>query len=196
MDSVSSVSRVPVLAGGEAVFEEEVARGGFEIDFRALWLILKRNLWVIGGIVLAALVLGLVATMLMTPEYTAAASIQIDQEAAQVLDTQDQVQPAAAYQDADRFLQTQVDVLKSRELAIRVAQALNLFNDAGFFDEMNVTPPKPDPTVPREQQLRDAVIQAIAGNLGISLPRDSRVVTISFRSPSPALATRMVNTYA
>jgi len=193
MDSVSSVSRVPVLAGGEAVFEEEVARGGFEIDFRALWLILKRNLWVIGGIVLAALVLGLVATMLMTPEYTASTSIQIDQEAAQVLDNQDQVQPAAAYQDADRYLQTQVDVLKSREMAIRVAQALNLFNDPKFFDKMDVALSRNAGA--GSQQQRDAVIQAISDNLSVDLPRDSRVATISFRSPSATLATRIANTY-
>jgi capsular exopolysaccharide synthesis family protein len=196
MDSVS-IQRAPAMLESEPAFDEEAAaRGGFEIDFRALWLIFKRNVWIIGGIVLAALVLGLVATMLMTPQYTASASIQIDQEADQVLQNQDQVQPAVSYQDADRFLQTQVDVLKSREMVIRVAQALNLFNDSKFFDAMNVTPPKPDPTLPRDQQLRDAVIKAISENLSVSLPRNSRVVTISFRSPSSALATKVANTYA
>jgi succinoglycan biosynthesis transport protein ExoP len=198
MDSVSSIQRVPGMVEDEAVFGEDVERGGgFEIDFRALWLVLRRNLWIVVGIVLAALVLGLAATMLTTPQYTASATLQIDQEAAQVLDSQDQVQPAVAYQDADRFLQTQVDVLKSREMVIRVAQALNLFNtEAQFFDKMNVTLPKPDPKVKREQQLRDAVIQTISDNLGVSLPRDSRVVTVSFKSPDPQFAAKVANSYA
>ncbi|HEU4612547.1 MAG TPA: polysaccharide biosynthesis tyrosine autokinase, partial [Kofleriaceae bacterium] len=193
---MSSIPRASTLLEGEPVFDERVEeRSGFEIDFRALWLILKRNMWIIGGVVLAALVLGLVATMLMTPQYTASASVQIDQEADQVLDTQDQVQPAVSYQDADRFLQTQIDVLRSRAMAVRVAQALNLFNDKTFFDRMNVTPPDPDPGVPREQQLRDATLTAISDNLSVSLPRDSRVATISFRSPSASLATQVANTY-
>ena len=196
MDSVSSIARAPAMLESEPVFDGSVEeRGGFEIDLRALWVILKRNLWIVGGIVLAALVLGLVATMLTTPRYTAAASVQIDQEADQVLDTQDQVQPAASYQDADRFLQTQVDVLKSRAMAIRVAQALDLFNDKTFFDKMNLTPPRPDPGVPREQQLRDAVIRTILDNLGVSLPRDSRVATIAFESPDPQFAAKVANAY-
>lgn len=195
-DSVATIHRVPAMPEGELAFDDGEGAGGLEIDFRALWIILKRNVWIIGGVVLAALVLGLVATMLMTPQYTASASVQIDQEADQVLATQDQVQPAASYQDADRFLQTQVDVLKSRAMAVRVAQALNLFNDKAFFDRMNVTPPDPDPTVPREQQLRDATLDVILDNLSIELPRDSRVATISFESPDPALAAKIANTYA
>ncbi|MBY8829932.1 GumC family protein [Hephaestia mangrovi] len=193
MNSVSSVSRVPVLAEEESIFEAEERRG-FEIDFRALWLILKRNKWIIGGIVAAALVLGLVTTMLMTPQYTALTSIQIDQQAAQVLDTQDQVQPPSSYSDADRYLQTQVDVLKSRGMAIRVAQALNLFNDPKFFDEMDVAPPK-DLSAGSQRQ-RNAVIHIISNNLSVDLPRDSRVVTVSFTSANPALAARIANAYA
>jgi capsular exopolysaccharide synthesis family protein len=197
MDSVSAISQAPVPLGGEPVFDDGVEdSGGFQLDFRVLWLILKRNAWIIGGIVLAALVLGLAVTMLMTPLYTAQASIQIDQEAAQVLDTQDQVQPTVSYQDADRFLQTQVDVLKSREMVVRVAQALNLFNDPKFFDRMNVTPPDPDPTVKRDQQLRDAVIETISDNLSVAMPRNSRVATIYFASPDPRLATQVANIYA
>lgn len=193
MDSMSSIRQAPMLESDP--FEEEDARDGFELDFRALWLILKRNMWIIGGIVAAALVLGLVATMLMTPRYTASASIQIDQEADQVLGTENEVQPAVSYQDADRFLQTQVDVLKSRAMAERVAQALGLFNDPSFFDKMAASPPDPEPTVSRDKQLRDAVLDTIEDNLSVSLPRDSRVATISFESPEPALAAKIANTY-
>src|SRR3546814_7481071 len=88
--------------------------GGFVIDFRVLWVILRRNMLLIGSIVAAALVLGLVVTMLMTPRYTAQASMQIDQEADQVLGTDEAVQPAVSYQDADRFLQTQADRKSTR----------------------------------------------------------------------------------
>ncbi|GAA4779058.1 polysaccharide biosynthesis tyrosine autokinase [Stakelama sediminis] len=197
MDTVPAI-RQPATPEAEFIEEEFVEQGGgFEIDFRALWLILKRNLWVVGGIVLAVLVLGLVATMLMTPKYTASSSVQIDQEAAQVLGQDQSVQPVSSYQDADRFLQTQVDVLKSRAMELRVAQALDLFNkSADFFSAMKISSPKPDPKVSRDQQLRDAVLSGIEDNLSVNLPPDSRVATIAFTSPDPKLAAQIANSYA
>src|SRR3546814_1141139 len=98
----------------------------------------------------------------------------------QVLGTDEAVQPAVSYQDADRFLQTQADVLKSRAMAERVAQALGLFADTSFFDKMALSPPDPEPGIARDKQLRDAVIEAILDNLSGTLPRDSRVITIAF----------------
>lgn len=108
------------------------------IDLHKLYAAVRRNRWLILAVVAAALLLGLVATMLMTPKYTATASIQIDQESARILDSQD-VQPAAAYQDADRFLQTQVDVLKSRAMALRVLDSLNMRRGDAFIERMGGT---------------------------------------------------------
>ncbi|RIA35348.1 capsular exopolysaccharide synthesis family protein [Hephaestia caeni] len=195
MNTDSAVMPRPAMAGNETYDDALESGGGFEIDFRVLWLIFRRNLWIIGGIVAAALALGLVATMLMTPRYTASASVQIDQAADQVLGTEDELQPPASYQDADRFLQTQVDVFKSRAMAERVAQALGLFKGEAFFEKMALAVPDPDPAIARDTQLRDAVIDAILENLSVSLPRDSRVATISFASADPALAARITNTY-
>src|SRR3546814_4338215 len=77
----ATMSRPSMLDGGP--YDDAPEPGGFEIDFRVLWVILRRNLLLIGSIVAAALVLGLVVTMLMTPRYTAQASMQIDQAADQ-----------------------------------------------------------------------------------------------------------------
>src|SRR3546814_3103373 len=91
----------------------------------------------------------------------------------QGLGTDEAVQPAVSYQDADRFLQTQADVLKSRAMAERVAQALGLFADTSFFNKMALSPPDPEPGIARDKQLCDAVIEAILDNLSGTLPRDS-----------------------
>src|SRR3546814_2318233 len=61
----ATMSRPSMLDGGP--YDDAPEPGGFEIDFRVLWVILRRNLLLIGSIVAAALVLGLVVTMLMTP---------------------------------------------------------------------------------------------------------------------------------
>jgi capsular exopolysaccharide synthesis family protein len=85
-------------------------------------------------------------------------------------------------------LQTQIDILKSRALAERVADALNLAGNDRFLNAQGIKPKAP---IRREQ-----VIQALRDNLVVSLPRESRVVPIAFDSGSPALASTISNSYA
>src|SRR3546814_14249912 len=77
----ATMSRPSMLDGGP--YDAAPEPGGFEIDFRVLWVILRRNLLLIGSIVADALVLGPVVTMLMTPRYTAPASMQDRKSVAQ-----------------------------------------------------------------------------------------------------------------
>ena len=175
-------------------FEPEADEGP-KLDFRVIYAILRRNALLIGGVIALAAIIGLTATLLMTPEYVATASVQVDQETDRVLSSQD-VQPAAAYQDADRFLQTQVDVLRSRAMTIRVAQSLNLVGSPKLFETMHSEMPKPKDGLDRRQQLKDATLSLISDNLGVTLPRESRVVSISFKSPDPRFSALVANAYA
>ncbi|GAA0731380.1 hypothetical protein GCM10009106_11760 [Sphingomonas japonica] len=165
------------------------------MDFRRIWVLLRRNALIIAGIVTVAAIIGLIATLLMQPTYIAEASVQIEQETDRVLESQS-VEPVAAYQDADRFLQTQTDILRSRAMSRRVAQALNLLDANSFFEAMGTEPPEEIPGMTLQQAKRDAVVDLLLENLLISLPQDSRLVTIGFRSPNPRLAARIANTYA
>ncbi|MEP2726942.1 polysaccharide biosynthesis tyrosine autokinase [Roseibium sp.] len=186
----------PVAAARRVVdyeFDEfEVEDREPAIDLHQLMAAVRRNRWLILAVVLAAVLLGLVATMLMTPRYTATASIQIDQESARILDSQD-VQPTSAIQDADRFLQTQVDVLKSRAMALRVVDSLNLHENAEFITQMG------ERLEPTDEEGATNLDHSIAGliedNLTVELPRESRVVSISFNSPDPDLAAKIANAY-
>ena len=164
----------------------------FQIDFRQLWAVVRRNILIIAGVLAIFLVLGLIVTLLTTPKYQASASVQIDQEADRVLSSQT-VQPAVGYQDADRFLQTQTDILRSRAMAVRVAQALHLFGSSAFFRSMNAELPEGDTKKAQERQQREATLRLIENNLGIELQRNSRIATISFTSPgrSRGLGMRM-----
>lgn len=177
----------------EYIDEIEVEQREPAIDLHKVYAAVRRNRWLILGVILAALLLGLVATMLMTPKYTATASIQIDQESARILESQD-VQPVAAYQDADRFLQTQVDVLKSRAMALRVLDSLNLRRGGDFIEQMGG---KLDPEFANDQATRDQVlVSLVENNLAVNLPRESRVVSISFESPEKELAAKVANAFA
>lgn len=163
------------------------------INFEHIRSILVRNRWIICATVAACVLVALGITALMRPRYTAVASVQIDQEAAKVLASED-TQPATPIQDADRFLQTQLDVLRSRTLAERVALSLHLDRDTSFLTRMAIKPPVAGGD--QRLALHAAVVTALLNNMSVELPRNSRVATISFISPSPQVAAQIANAYA
>lgn len=168
----------------------------FNFDLRSLLYLVKRNVLMISTVVGVALVLGLVVTMLSTPRYNARAQIQIDQQADRILEDQNSVQPEVAIQDADRFLRTQVDILNSRALSLRVARALNLIGSKSFFEAMGEPLPQTDGRLTPAKALEEGTLKLMQENMSVDLPRDSRVVTISFESPDADLAARIANVYA
>ncbi|HET8613743.1 MAG TPA: polysaccharide biosynthesis tyrosine autokinase [Sphingomonas sp.] len=166
------------------------------VDFRKIWAATYRNRLVIAGILAAAVVLAIAFTMLSRPLYQAEASIQINQQTAKVLESQD-VEPTVQLQDADRFLQTQLDILKSRALAIRVADSLGLDRNDHFLDQMGVKPI--DHTIGvlnLRDSKREQVLRVLMENMSVALPRDSRIAQIHFVSPDPVLAARVANSFA
>jgi succinoglycan biosynthesis transport protein ExoP len=169
-------------------------RATLRFDLGSLLAALRRNLVPIAAILATSLVAGLVLTLLVTPRYVVSASIQIDQAADRVLESAE-VRPTADDGDAERLLQTQTDVLRSRSLAIRVAQRLKLFGNPGFFAAMEASPPG-DSTVIGRARDREATLQLLQSHLAVDLPRNSRVATITFESTDPAVAARIANTYA
>ncbi|TWJ08624.1 GumC family protein [Altererythrobacter ishigakiensis] len=170
--------------------------GLISIDLEAIWAAVYRSRFWIAGIVLGCLLLGVVVTILSTPIYRAEATVQIDQEAAKVLGTEDADATASIF-DSDRFLKTQLDVIRSRSLAQAVAEDLQLFNNVGFLEQMEIDPSNIQSSVlPREEAERELVLDTIEENLDVTLPIDSRIATISFESPVGALAARIANSYA
>lgn len=166
---------------------------------RGLWSTFYRNRPLIAAIVAASMLAGLGFTMLMTPKYQATASIQIDQQSANVLgdSSQQSLQQNDAWQDVDRSLETQVDVLQSRALALMVAQDLNLGANDDFVRQMGGKPAeRPEGSLSLADTKQGQIIKILSGMLKVDLPRSSRIVSISFTSPNPRLAARIANAFA
>jgi succinoglycan biosynthesis transport protein ExoP len=165
----------------------------FGIDLKIIYQLIRRNFFPIIGIIALTIGIGLIITLLTTPKYSAVASVQIDQAADRILESQNS-EPAPSNQDADRFLQTQTDVLRSRTMAQRVGQRLGLIGNPSFFEAMGAR----EPTIgaPLDQIRRDASIDLIYKHISITLRRGSRVAEIEFQSADPGLSARMVNAYA
>jgi len=176
--------------------EPEVFRAATRsaFDLRYIFAAIRSNLMLVCAIVIVALALALVATLLDTPRYTAMASVQINDSSDRVIgENDDQTAPQVNIYDVDRFLKTQTDILRSRGLAQRVAQKLKLQGNDRFYNAMEVKPPMAD-TPP--ELARDEVLGLLESNLKVTLPRDSRIVTIEFDSADPGLSADIANTFS
>lgn len=184
------------MASGDLTDEADAfhgqARGAF--DFRYLAAAIRSNLLLIVAIILTSLALAVVATLLDTPRYTAATTIQINDSSDRVIsEKDDSTSPINNSYDTDRFLKTQTDVLRSRGLAVRVAQKLKLHGNADFYRAMEANPPAAG--TPAEV-VRNLTLGLMARNFAVKLPRDSRIVTLTFESADPAIAAQVTNAYA
>lgn len=162
-----------------------------DLDLREIRAALYRNRWLIGGITALAIVIGLLLALLSTSIYRSTATLQIDQQGPQVLGSEDQDPTASG--DVEVYLQTQVEVLRSRSLADRVAQSLNYYQEPTFFEGMEINPPE---TAPGSAAWQRAVINNLQENLTIQLTSGTRLVKVSFDSPSPRLSVQVTNAFA
>ncbi len=189
-------ARSPVLAEPEPAETYEPAGLGETVrssffNLRALWAAIYRNRLVMGLIFGGCLGLGVLSILIMPRVYEARSSVQIDQQVAKVLGTEDE-QTVIGGADADRFLQTQVDIIKSRSMAKKVSDSLGLAANDKFLEQMGGGPVLGDKKGKREE----TVLDTLQKNLDVDLRRNSRVVGILFRSREPALADRVANSYA
>ncbi len=167
------------------------------IDLRAVWSAVYRNRLKLLVTIIVALLIGLLITFLSTPIFRAEARIQIDQQAAEIL-AGSEVQPDNdSVMDGDRFLQTQIDIIKSRTLARQVAESLGLYRNNDFLAKMHIKPAdEPRGAYNLAQTRREQMVDALQRNLGIELPVESRVAVITFDSPDRELSARVANSFA
>ncbi|MES2755174.1 MAG: polysaccharide biosynthesis tyrosine autokinase [Pseudomonadota bacterium] len=171
-------------------------------ELRKYWRIVVRWKWVIGGILLGALSLGLLVTLLTTRLYTADATIEISRQRDNVVNVKG-VEPEVSQVDTE-FYQTQYSLLRARSLARRVALDLRLVETNQFFDVFGIDPddsglfetvdPRRLTPAQREARLR-AAIDILLDNISVSPVRGSSLVNVSFTSADPALSQRVVNAW-
>ena len=173
------------MSGGESAFSA---------GLRHILSAIRRNLWLAAAIIFVTVALALVATMLETPRYTAMSSVQINDQSDEVLgaDFETQFNKPSDW-DTERFLNTQLDVLRSRALAERVADALDLVNDERFYTAMEIAPERVTGT---EAENRIWVISLLQDSLDVELRRSTRIALITFTSTDAELSARIANAFA
>ncbi|MGH9344356.1 MAG: GumC family protein, partial [Terriglobia bacterium] len=147
--------------------------------------------------------------------YTARSTIMIERQTPEVLDIrQPFAEDEADYTDPDNFYRTQDDILESRSLASRVIVALDLQHNR-FFDSEITSRGKRHSTSGAAQgaegsgdrkvqgpgKSNDAAtvtpdtLETYLNNLEIRPKQGTRLVTVEFTSPDPALSARIVNAH-
>ncbi len=200
-----------------ALRESDVMQGGADEDavkniLQSLWL--RRRLLAI--VVLTVLVISTLLVYQLTPRYTATTQILIGIKAQKVVNIQEVVSEIS--QD-DKALLSEIEVLKSRELAHKVINSLHLeqyseFNPElkrpGFLDQY-----KPSNWIPDSwkqasgseafdtgneedaaNKKRTALIDAFLSKLTVTPIRGSQVITVAYESLDPKLAARIANAIA
>ena len=157
--------------------------------------------YVILGVVGVCALFGLIATLLMTPKYTATSTLEISRESDKVTSFQG-VEQEVSVADQE-FYQTQYGLLKSRSLSERVASQLRLIDDPKFFELFGASSREPalELSSGRYPASGRTVRQRIAGeillkHLDISPTRLSRLVDVHFTSPNPDFSARVANAWA
>lgn len=186
-------------ATGWAGSPDAAKQGGVSsaLDIAEYWRLAVKYRFVILGATILALVLGIAATLVMTPQYSATTTLQINRETARVLNV-DEVAPRESMIQGEEFFQTQYGLLRSRSLTERVVNDLGLASSDRFLDQMDVkVSDRGQPTASaRAAQRRELVIKTVQDALDVSPVRGSRLVTISVETPDPALSARIANAFA
>jgi succinoglycan biosynthesis transport protein ExoP len=179
---------------------------------RVLW----RNRWPIGGLTLLIIIATLVLLAFITPQYTATSKVMIDTRRTRITDAREvisQLTPQLV------TVMSEVEVVRSRNVLNRVADALNLWSDptynpalrpqttswlrslrqsiAAVFstDEENEKAKELAAADPAERAMQ-AVARNVAGRLSVTPIPQSLVMQISFTSPDPRQAALIADAFA
>jgi len=163
-----------------------------------------RRKWLVLGLGLIAAGIASVVAMSMPPIFRSTATVLIETGKSKILSI-DEVYSGPS-QDREHY-QTQVEILKSREIAYRTVMALKLWEapefdprrpEGGWFDELKTAigiPRDPEPKW-SEQRLADATVGRFIGNVNVEAVRLSQLVKVSFEARDNELAALAANTFA
>ena len=168
-----------------------MGNGGFDTysHLRAYWHIMFKRRWSVLTVTVLITIWTAIMTSRMQPVYRATARVEVEAETPEIQSFNDLYRAGATGID-DAFLQTQVNVLQSENLAWRTAQQLGLGANPEFGGGPRSGEQPPSDSQPR---VKNGLIQAFRGHLHVDLMKDSRMVEVSFESTDPQLAARAAN---
>jgi polysaccharide biosynthesis transport protein len=157
-------------------------QGGASENVTNFWDYLQtvlRRKWMIIALTILGVSVAAIMTLRVTPMYRATATIEVQKQETQIIEGAT-VDPSVVADD--QYMATQYALLRSRSLAERVAEVLNLPSDERYADQ----------SLRREQRLNQATSKVVS-NIRVSPEGRSRVINVQYISPYPDEAARIAN---
>jgi len=204
----------PLPYGQPQFFQEEA------IDFRDYLAVILRRKWTILAIFMIIVVTVGIYTFRLKPLYQASATVEVNTAQPQMTPFGNQWQ--TRIYDQGRYLKTQADILKSRTLAMRVVEVLDLENHPefnpepeeeggfslskviGFFFSLFSSPEEKEDSAKvedemeseehRRYELADMVAAGLRVKAYTKYGEGSYILEVSYQSHDPKLCADVVNT--
>ena len=179
-----------------------------QLDLRKYWNVVARYKWGIIGLALAITMAVAFLVFSMRPVYQATTTLLIEQKQARVVSSVDDWN--GSDMSSKEYLQTQFEILKSRDLAARVVRELNLASHPDYMPKQNVSRglldyldwrsqlPAGHESNPlqTEEEKFNKVVSAFMSHLTVEPVRNTQLVKISFESYDAKLTAVVANTVA
>ena len=167
------------------------------------WRSIKKRKWPVLGLATALAALGAAVAFSMTPIYRSTATVLIEPGKPKFLSMEDML--GGAMQTKEHY-QTQVEILKSREVALRTVSTMKLWTTPELDPRISAASATAKlksmlgqagaPLEWTDETLADAVIKPFMESVTVEPVRLSQLVKVSYDSPNPALAARVANDIA
>lgn len=163
-----------------------------EVSLSEVWrTVIKHKLLIL---CCATLVFGLVAlyTALKAPVYESISRLQIDPSRSSSLGLDDLLDEKLGSGDSNSRIQTEVKILQSDTVAMRVIDTLRLAKQPAFAGELasRVTVTDPHAMSPKD---REALLNKFQRKLSVQVLTNSQLVEVRYRSTDAKLATDIAN---
>ncbi len=209
---MESTAQAPV----KNLLDRESSTTDDEIDLLKLWQTIWRRKWSIIGLCLIVMMISILVVLSITPVYRAITTMLIEQKQAKVVSIEQVYGLEGA---GNEYLQTQFELLKSRSLAERVVQQLDLTSHPEFDPRQ-----QPEPLIdikglisgfsvtklipatlpedleldmdPEESRLFDSVVKNLMGRITIAPQGKSQLVQVQVDMADARMAARTANALA
>jgi len=171
----------------------------------------RRRFRLFASVALAVLLVATLVTLQATPKYTATANVMLDTRKERVSSVEEVLSGLPADSSA---VDTEVEILKSRQLAERVVRSLTLDKDAEFNAavrkpsgvKMLVSnignlvglrrPDRPLVNGLEEQKRHEQIVDSVLAGLSVERAGLTYVINVNYQSASPAKAATIANKFA
>jgi capsular exopolysaccharide synthesis family protein len=177
--------------------------GADTLDIVEYWRAIAKRRWAILGLTLLVAILSTLIVSSMRPLYRATTTLLIEQGKSKVVSIEEVYSQGMIQRE---YYQTQVEILKSDELARKVVQKLNLTKHPdydprqaapGFMGRlMSMLTGSDSASVRSDDDVLEAVVQRFKKDLSVQLVRNSQLAQITFHAYDKNVAAKVPNALA